>query len=235
LLEAPVFLQFEGIPYYVIHSWLAMIILIGSALLIRVSMSIVPVGIQNFIESIVEAFLKLTEDTIGSHWGRKFFPLIGALGLYILICNFMGLIPGFKSPTSNINTTASLALPVFLATHYFGVKTHGFGYIKHFLGPMRSIFALPLMILMFFIEFVGHLARPVTLSVRLFGNMIAKHLVLSVLVVVAFIVPAITIIPSAILNLFILSIGVLLSIIQSLVFVILTMLYLSGAVEAEEH
>ena len=74
-----------------------------------------------------------------------------------------------------------MAIPVFLATHVYGIRVHGFGYLKHFVGPIRSIFALPLMILMFVIEFIGHLVRPVTLSVRLFGNMVAKHYLLAVL------------------------------------------------------
>jgi F-type H+-transporting ATPase subunit a len=144
--------------------------------------------------------------------------------MYIFVCNFLGLIPGFEAPTSNINMTASMAIPVFLATHYYGIKINGFGYIKHFVGPMRSIVALPLMILMFFIELIGHLARPLTLSVRLFGNMIAKHKILLILGILA---PAI--VPTAVLGL-----GVLVSIIQAFVFVLLTTLYLAGAVE-EAH
>jgi F-type H+-transporting ATPase subunit a len=86
----------------------------------------------------------------------------------------MGLIPGFVSPTSNVNTNAAMAIPIFLATHVYGIRVHGFGYVKHFVGPIRSIFALPLMVLMFVIEFIGHLVRPVTLTVRLFGNMVAS-------------------------------------------------------------
>jgi F-type H+-transporting ATPase subunit a len=144
--------------------------------------------------------------------------------MYIAVCNFMGLIPGFSSPTSNINMTASMAVPVFLATHYYGMKVHGIGYVKHFLGPMRTLAALPLMVLMFFVESVSHLARPVTLSVRLFGNMIAKHFLLLVL---GFLVP--WFVPVAVLAL-----GVLVSVVQALVFALLTTMYLAGAVE-EAH
>jgi F-type H+-transporting ATPase subunit a len=136
----------------------------------------------------------------------------------------MGLIPGFDSPTSNINTTAACAVPVFLATHYYGIKVHGFSYIKHFLGPIRSLFALPLMLLMFLIELIGHLVRPLTLSVRLFGNMVAKHILLLVLALMA---PAI--IPVTILGL-----GVLVGLVQAFVFVLLSAMYLAGAVE-EAH
>jgi len=209
------------IPHNVTYAVLASVILITSALVIRRSLRMVPTGFQNFIEVVVETFLKLTEDNIGHHWGRTLFPLIGTLFMFILICNFMGLIPGFASPTSNINTNAAMAIPVFLVTHYYGIKVHGIKYINHFLGPIRSIVALPLMILMFFIEIIGHLLRPITLSVRLFGNMVAKHIILLVL---AMLVPLL--IPTLILAL-----GTLVSLIQAFVFVLLTTLYLAGAVE----
>jgi F-type H+-transporting ATPase subunit a len=123
-----------------------------------------------------------------------------------------------------LNTTVALALPVFFLTHYYGVKIHQQSYIKHFVGPIRSLPALPLMILMFVIELIGHLARPLTLSVRLFGNMIAKHKIILILLILA---PAV--VPTAILAL-----GVLVSVIQAFVFVLLATLYFAGAVE-EAH
>lgn len=209
------------VPHNVSYAFLASAILITVSLVVRKSLRLVPVGMQNFVETIVETFLKLSEDNIGHHWGKPLFPLIGTLFMFILICNFMGLVPGFASPTSNINTNAAMALPVFFATHYYGIKVHGIKYINHFVGPIRSIVALPLMLLMFFIEFIGHLVRPVTLSVRLFGNMIAKHVILLVL---AMLTP--WILPTLILAL-----GTLVSFIQAFVFVLLTTLYLAGAVE----
>ena len=221
--EAPLLFHISGIPGHVTYAWVAMGILLAVAVIVRVSLKIVPAGVQNFIEVVVEFFLELAESSIG-HMGRVFFPLIATLGMYILLCNFLGLIPGFEAPTSDINNTASMAIPVFLATHYYGIKIHKFGYIKHFVGPMRSVLALPLMILMFFIEVIGHFARPLTLSVRLFGNMVAKH---KILLILGFLAP--WIVPTAILGL-----GVLVSIIQAFVFVLLTTLYLAGAVE-EAH
>lgn len=209
------------VPHYVSYAFLASIILITIAVIIKGSMRMAPTGIQNFIETISETFLKLAEDNIGHHWGKILFPFIGTLFMFILLCNFMGLVPGFASPTANINTNAAMAIPVFLATHYYGIKAHGLKYINHFLGPVRSIFALPLMILMFIIEFIGHLVRPVTLSVRLFGNMVAKHIILGVLAMLApLIVPTL-----------ILALGTLVSLIQAFVFVLLTTLYLASAVE----
>lgn len=214
----------QTVPHFVSYAFLASAILIVVALAIRGTLALVPRGTQNFIEVLAEAMLKLSEDTIGHHWGRPFFPLIGSVFMYILLCNFMGLIPGFTSPTSNINMTASMAVPVFLATHFYGLRVHGLGYITHFLGPIRSLSALPLMILMFVVELISHVARPVTLSVRLFGNMIAKH---KLLLVLGLLTP--WIVPTAILGL-----GVLVSVVQAFVFALLTTLYLAGAVE-EAH
>jgi F-type H+-transporting ATPase subunit a len=212
------------IPHYVSHAFLSSIILIIVALVIRKSLSLVPRGIQNFVEVIVEAILKLAEDNIGHKWARPLFPLLDTIFLFILVSNFMGLVPGFTSATASLNTNAAIAIPVFLATHYYGIRVHGIKYINHFLGPIRSIFALPLMILMFVIEFIGHLARPLTLTVRLFGNMTAKHIILVVLAIIA---P--WIVPTAILAL-----GIITCVVQALVFTLLSTLYLAGAIE-EAH
>ncbi len=212
-----------GIPPYVAFSWVATAIIVVAALMVKSSLKLVPTGMQNFVEVISEFLLDLVDTSIG-HMGRYFFPLVATLFIYILVCNFLGLIPGFEAPTGNLNTTAALAIPVFLATHYYGIKIHKAGYINHFVGPIRSVAALPLMILMFFIELVGHLARPLTLSVRLFGNMMAKHMLLIILATLA---PWIVPIP-------ILVLGVLVSAVQALVFTLLTALYLAGSVE-EAH
>ncbi|RMG69389.1 MAG: ATP synthase F0 subunit A [Nitrospirae bacterium] len=217
-------MNIPGVPFYVTYSWVAMIILIVAGLLVRRSINLVPRGIQNFIEAIVEALYNLCEETIGHKWARAHFPIIGTLGFYILLCNFLGMIPGFATPTANINTTASCAVPVFFATHYYGIRVHKAKYINHFLGPVRSIFALPLMLIMFFVEVIGHFARPLTLSVRLFGNMVSHELLIAVLMSL---VPAF--IPIVVLGL-----GVLVNIVQAFVFVLLSTLYLAGAVE-EAH
>lgn len=212
------------IPPYVSYAFLASLILITVALLVRRSLKLVPAGLQNFVESIAQAILTLCEENIGHHWAKHFFPLIGTIALFIATCNFMGLIPGFSSPTSNINTNAAMAIPIFFATHVYGIRVHGFKYLYHFVGPIRSVVALPLMALMFIIELIGHVVRPVTLSVRLFGNMMAKHILLGVLGILApWILPTL-----------ILLLGTLVSVIQAFVFTLLASLYLAGAVE-EAH
>jgi len=223
--EAPLIFHIEGIPPYVTYSWVAMVILIVLSILVRRRLTLLPSGLQNIAELVVEGLYNFTESGMGHRANKTFFPLIGTLGLYILVCNLMGLIPGFESPTSNINTTASMAICVFLSTHYLGLRIHGIKYLAHFFGPIRSVFALPLMLLMFVIEVISHLARPVTLSVRLFGNMISKHMILLILAVLA---PLI--IPTPILAL-----GVLVSVVQAFVFVLLATVYLGGAAEEAEH
>ena len=212
------------LPHYVSFAFLASAILIVTAIVIRVSMSLVPQGIQNFVEAVAEAMYKLSEENIGHEYGEFFFPLICTLFMYILLCNFFGLIPGFDSPTANINVTASLAVPVFLIYQVWGFKVHGLRYIRHFLGPIQSIYALPLMGFMFLTEIISHLARPLTLAVRLFGNMFAKHLMLLVL---ALLLPLF--VPDLILFL-----GFGISLVQAFVFTLLAAVYIAGAVQ-EAH
>ncbi len=175
----------EVIPHNVSYGILASILLILMALAVKGSLHLIPRGLQNFVEMIVDAIYKLVDENIGHHWSKTFFPFICTIFLFILLCNFMGLVPGFASATSNVNTNAAMAIPVFLATHFYGIKVHGGSYLNHFLGPIRSIAALPLMILMFFVEVIGHIARPITLTVRLFGNMTGKHIILLVLGIIA--------------------------------------------------
>jgi F-type H+-transporting ATPase subunit a len=136
----------------------------------------------------------------------------------------MSLVPGFAAATANVNTNAAMAIPVFLFYQFMGFRVHGLSYLNHFLGPIRSLSGLPLMILMFPIELIGHFVRPLTLTVRLFGNMTGKHILLLVLGIIA---PAF--VPSIILGL-----GVLVSVVQALVFTLLTICYFAGAVE-EAH
>jgi F-type H+-transporting ATPase subunit a len=183
-----------------------------------------PVGIQNFFEMVVDGIMKFMEDIIGHH-SRQYLPLIGMLAFFILISNLIGLVPGFMSPTSNINTTAACAIIVFFATHYYGVKAHGISYIKHFFGPIRSIPAIPLMLLMLILELIGHFARVLSLSLRLFGNIYGEDLILLILV---FLVPLLMPLP-------IMFIAIFTSVVQTFVFVLLTMIYIKLATEEAEE
>jgi F-type H+-transporting ATPase subunit a len=218
--EAPLLLpELHNFPEYITYAWLAMAILIGLALMARFSLKkTAPTGLQNFFEVIVGGLENFIVDIMGPE-GRHYLVLIGSFFLFILVCNLLGLIPGFDSPTANLNTTLALALVSFAATHYVGVKRHGFGYIKHFMGPMPAL--IPLMLP---IEIISHFARVLSLSFRLFGNMIAKH---KLLLVLALLAPYIAPVP-------ILGLGLLVAFVQAGVFTLLAMLYISGSIE-EAH
>jgi F-type H+-transporting ATPase subunit a len=201
------------------YTWLVIVLLfILSKLATKAITSRRPDGMQNFMEIVVGGIENMVVETMGEH-GRSFFPLIATLALFILVSNLIGLVPGFYPPTANINTTAACAIVVFVTTHIVGVKEHGFGYLKHFMGPI-----LWLAPIMFFIEIIGHLSRPISLTLRLFGNMNGHELVLMIFFGLApFLVP----LPMMFM-------GVLVSFIQSFVFMVLAMIYIGGSLE-EAH
>jgi len=202
----------------VTYSWFIMAMLALSSFLATRRMSMIPGRFQNVMEAILGGFDDLLTETMGPE-GRKFFPLIATLGIYILTSNLLGLLPGFESPTANLNTTVSMALVVFVTTHIVGIRRHGSRYVKHFLGPIWWL--TPLMLV---IETVSHLARPLSLSVRLFGNIMGEDKVLAVVILlVPFLVP----LPVFVLMIFT-------SFIQTVVFMLLTMMYIAGAME-EAH
>ncbi len=212
------FLENHFIYSHVMYTWLVMALLIICGFLATRRVAILPGKFQNVMEVVMDGFDSLMSDTMG-HAARRFFPLIATIGLFILVSNLMGLVPGFEAPTSNLNTNASMAIIVFLTTHVVGIQTHGFKYIKQFMGPVWWLVPL-----MFVIEIVSHLVRPLSLTVRLFGNIEGGHIVVAVLFLLApFLVP----LPILFLKVFI-------SIIQTLVFMLLSMMYIAGAME-EAH
>jgi F-type H+-transporting ATPase subunit a len=149
--------------------------------------------------------------------GRRYLPLIGSLALFILGCNLLGLIPGFHSPTNNLNTTVACALVVFFSTHIIGIREQGaLRYLKHFVGPVWWL--APMMVP---VEIIGQLARPVSLSVRLFGNIFGEDTVLLILLAL---VPLLIPLPMMVLAIFT-------SCVQAFVFVMLSMIYIAGAGE----
>ena len=176
IIEHPPILHVAAVPDHVLYTWIAMGILAVVALVASRRTSLVPTGSQNFMEIVLEQFVKELEETIGPE-GRRYLPLIGTLGLFILTSNLMGLVPGLVAPTANLNTTAACALIVFVTYHVIGVRKQGFiPYLKHFAGPVP----LALKPLMFVIEIISHCARPLSLSLRLFGNMLAGHILLAI-------------------------------------------------------
>ena len=178
------------------------------------------VNLRNFFEYTAESVYGMVEGAMGEKNAARFFPLIGALWLFVLFGNLIGLLPGFISPNDTLKTNVGIAVFVFLLTHYYGVKEHGLAYFKHFMGP-----TIWLAWLMLPIELISHFARPLSLSMRLMGNMMADHkVVMSFFALVPLVVP----LPFMLL-------GLLVCFIQALVFCSLTMVYIGMAIEHEEH
>lgn len=168
----------------------------------------------NFFELVAEKLFMLTEMVIGKHDAPKFFPLVGSLFVIVFTGNLIGMIPGLTPPTDNLNTTLALGSFVFLYYNYIGFKSNGVGYFKHFLGPVWWL--APLMLI---IELVSHLVRPLSLGLRLQGNISGDHLVLSIFSdLVPYLVPVIFY-----------GLGFFVCFIQAFVFTLLTMVYISLA------
>ncbi len=204
---------------HVIYSWLVMIILIVGGAVAAKRVDIIPTRLQNFFEIVISGIEEFMVNITGEE-GRWFFPLTATIALYILVGNLLGLIPGFFPPTANINTPLSCALVVFVFTHYIGVKYHGAKYVKHFLGPVWWLAWLMLPI-----EIIGHLARVLSLTFRLFGNMMGHELVLVILFMLA---------GAYLAPLPIMALGILTCFIQAFIFFILAVMYFAGAME-EAH
>jgi len=201
---------------HITYTWLVMLILIASAFFLARKVKLVPEKGQNFFEVLIDGLETFMVEITGPE-GRFFFPYIATIFLFILVSNLIGLIPGFFSPTANLNTTLALALCTFVVTHAIGIKFHGVKYIKHFCGPVWWL--IPLMLP---IELIGHFARIMSLSVRLFGNIFGKEMVLAILFGLAGLYLA----PLPIMFL-----GILVCFIQALVFMLLATMYFVGAME----
>ena len=201
---------------HVVYSWVLMAILIIGGALATKTISMIPGKAQNFFEVIVSGIEDFMVETAGDE-ARWLFPLLATVFLYIFIGNLIGIIPGMLPPTANLNTTASVALIVVIFTHVIGIKYHGVAYVKHFMGPVWWMAPL-----IFIIEIIGHAARILSLSFRLFGNMMGHEIVLAILfgLAGAFFAP-----------LPIMALGVFVAFVQAFVFFLLSLIYFSGAME----
>jgi len=234
-----------------ITGWITLAIIFALATLGLRKLKKIPDGLQNAWEFTYEWVEEITLQVIGPE-GPSLMPYFFSVFVFILIANLLGLIPYLASPTARTNTTAALALCTFGATHYLGLRRKGFGYISHFFhivdaGKETSIvgklITLPLQwVLLPLIEMVGEIARPISLTMRLFGNIFAKEMLLTILaaLVLQFFEAggkgwALMVMP-LVLRPGILVLGVLVSIIQAVVFTALSMIYIGGAIAVhEEH
>jgi len=247
-IEHPPIFRLPGIPDHVTYTWLVMVILAGVAFAASRNVRLVPRGLQNFLEVVLEQFIQMIDDVMGVE-GRRYLPLLATLGLFIVTANLISLVPGMGGPTSNLNTNAACALVVFVSYHWIGVRKQGaLKYLAHFAGPVP----LALKPLMFVIEIISHLARPLSLTLRLFGNMVGGHILLAVIfllmgldgligwalsgsaagAIVGGIGGAVTVVFTVG---FLYPLKILVAFLQAFIFVMLTMLYISGAIEESEH
>jgi F-type H+-transporting ATPase subunit a len=167
---------------------------------------------RNFFEILAEKLYGLAVNVMGKHGAEKYFPIVGALFIFIFASNLIGMIPGLLPPTDNLNTTFALGLFVFLYYNYVGLRENGIGYLKHFAGPI--LWLSPLMLI---VEIASHVFRPISLGLRLRGNIMGDHVVLGIFNnLVPYGVPAIFY-----------GIGLFVALVQAFVFCLMTMVYIS--------
>jgi F-type H+-transporting ATPase subunit a len=208
------------VPDYIVMCLIVALLLILLLGLSSRKLSLVPSKRQSVLELIIQSFEGLLVDTIGEQ-GKKYLPLVATVGLFILFCNLIGLVPGFMSPTSKLNVTIGCALVVFVYYHFQGIRAQGLlKYLSHFAGPIPLL--APLMVP---IEIISHFSRPVSLSIRLFGNIFAEEVLI---VIMASIIPFFLPLPF-------MAIAIFTAVIQSFVFVLLACIYIAGAVAHEEE
>jgi F-type H+-transporting ATPase subunit a len=212
----------EVIPDFIVMSLLILLAVSALCLIIRSRLSVADPGkLQLLLEEAVTFLYGMVDEYIGPK-GRNYLTLVGTMFIFILFGNLMGLVPGLMAPTSNINVTLGCALTVFVYYQYHGFKEQGLvGYVKHFLTPPGApIWIAPIY---FPIEIISHLSRVLSLSVRLFGNIFGEELVILILFsIVPFLVP----LPMMLL-------GLVTGGLQAFIFVLLSVIYLSGAVAVE--
>ncbi|MEG2139309.1 MAG: F0F1 ATP synthase subunit A [Bilophila sp.] len=200
---------------HVFYTWMAMLLLFALGWLVRRNLSLVPGRLQSVFETVIGGLEDFTVTNMGED-GRKVFPVLIGLFLFIAMQNLLGLVPGCDAPTANVNTNVGMAVFIFLYYNYQGLKRWRGHYIHHFMGPMPVL--APFMMIL---EFVSHLARPLSLTLRLFGNIRGEEIVLVLFFLMA---PIVSTLP--IYFLFLLA-----KLLQAFIFYMLAMIYLKGAME----
>lgn len=193
-------------------------------LLVKVAMSnlqIVPKGTQNLMEAYISGVLRMGSDVMGKENARRYLPLVATIGLFVAIANIIGIIPGFEAPTAFLEFALTLAICVFVYYNFEGIRHNGIiKYFKHFMGPVWWLAWL-----MFPIEIVSHISRLISLSFRLFGNVKGDDMFLMVILMLApWILPMI---PFALLT--------FMALLQAFIFMMLTFVYLGGAIAVDDH
>jgi F-type H+-transporting ATPase subunit a len=202
------------------HAILVMILILVISKLATSRLQVIPAGGQNAFEAFLDGVSSMGKDVLGEKNARKYLPLIATIGIVIFFSNMLGIIPGFESPTGNINFTLAMALMVFVYYNYEGIKENGFvKYFAHFMGPVPILAPL-----MFPIEIISHVSRIISLSFRLFGSIKGDDMFLMVLLMlVPWLIPMVGFFA-------LVAFGAL----QAFIFMMLTLVYLAGATQMEE-
>ncbi len=198
--------------------------------------ALVPRGLQNFMEMVIEGLNNFVCGILGKE-GSNYVPFLGTLFIYILCMNLFGLVPGMKSPSSSINTTAALAITVFAYVQYTGVRKLGIlGYLDHFAGNPRDPVGIALVPLMFPLHIISELAKPLSLSLRLFGNILGEDVLIAVFIGLGVTTVAFLHLPVGIpLQFPFIFLAMLTSVVQALVFASLSTIYFLMMLPHEEH
>ncbi len=223
------------LPHYLVMGPLIALFLIVCSLMVSWSVKnsdpLIPkdpsqMGITDRVRAVFEVLVEQGVELVDGlmphhHQGRRYLWLLGSIFVYILTCNLSGLIPGLLPPTDNVNTNAAVAVSVFLLYHSFGLLEVGWGYLKHFWAPpgLNIFMAIPIGILLGGIELFSHAFRPITLSMRLFGNMTGDHIAFSTFL---------GLLPIGVPIAFML-LGLLVSVVQAYVFTLLSSIYVTLA------
>lgn len=220
----PTWMSFEPIVAAMFVAFIVLVLaLLARARLVKLDEAVIPddkLSLRTFMEVFLGYFYDLAKSMMGPRRAKKYFPVIGTSAIFVFFANVMALIPGMPVATSNLNITLGCAIVVFVLFNFYGLKENGWSYIKHLAGP-----AWYLAPLVFVIEIISLCVRPITLAVRLMLNMSVDHLILSIFVsLVALVIP----VPLMIL-------GCLIVLIQTLVFTLLTTIYISLATEHDHH
>jgi len=201
---------------FLTHMLLTAAIVLVIAKMATSNLRLVPTGAQNVMEAYLNGVLAMGADVMGKAEARRYLPLVATIGLFVGIANLIGVIPGFEAPSAFLDFTLALALVVFVYYNFEGIRRNGvISYFKHFMGPVWWLAWL-----MFPIEIVSHISRIISLSFRLFGNVKGDDMFLMVLLMLApWLLPMI---PFALLT--------FMAILQAFIFMMLTYVYLGGAV-----
>ena len=215
----------EWVPIALPWAGIVIVLLVLLSFIGTRRLSRIPSGLQGLLELAVGGIESLTLEITGPE-GRRFVPFIGSLFIYIAVMNLFGLVPGFASPTANLNTTVGLALTVFLVVQFYGFRLRGLSYVRHFTGDIW-----PLAPLMLPIHIVGELARPLSLALRLYGNVSGEDIVILSLIAVG----AKLLVPYIPYQLPMILLAAFTSIVQAMIFAVLAAVYLADTLPEAEH